>query len=424
MTVMSSSTRISDGTDSGDVSAPTDSTDPTDPGAATESAPAISGALRDCSTTGRGRRKLRSGDIAIITASDLSRREAQFLIDAAPAAVVNTGPFTTGAVPNYGLLMLLDAGIPLFADAGPELRSGFRDGAKKGRIDAGGTIHNGRNHIATARAVHRDGADPAFDEAQEALIARMEAFFGNTIEFLHSESALLIDGLGIPDVGDAMQGRKVLVVSPGTDHRSEVRQLRNFIREFNPVLIGVGSAADTLAELGHDPTFVVGDPAEIGADTLRSGVRVILPADPDGHATGLERIQDLGVGAMTFPSAIESPTELALLLAADHGAELVVNAGAPLDLDDLFADRKNATPAALITRMKVGGSLVDASAITKLYHVGTGSGNLAWLWALLGILVAIAAVIVVIGVGGDGTFTENMANTWDQLAEWLSGLVN
>ena len=383
----------------------------------------ITGTLRDCSATGKGRRKLRAGDIAVIDSPDLTRREAQFFIDAAPGAVVNAGSFTTASVPNYGPLMLIDAGIPLFEEAGATLRSSFRDGSKKGRITADGAVFNGKNEIAVAQELRRATAEETFGEAQESLIAHMEAYFGNTIQFIHSEGPLLIDGLGIPDVGDEMTGQKVLVVSPGEEHRAEIKELRNFIREFAPVIIGVGSAADTLVELGYDPSYVVGDPADIGADTLRSGARVILPADPDGHAVGLERIQDLGVGAMTFPAAIESPTELALLLAADHGAELIVNAGAPLNLDDIFADRDRATPGALLTRMKVGGNLVDASAIAKLYNLGGGGGSLAWLWALLGVLVAVAAVILIIGLGGGGTFAQNMTETWDQIVQWFQGLI-
>lgn len=414
---MSSSTRLSDATnpDEGTLASGTSA-------AAAAQVPEIAGTLRDCTPNAKGSRKLRGGDIAIINNSDLSRREAQFLIDAAPAAVVNASSFSTGAVPNYGPLMLLDANIPLFEAAGAQLLANFRDGAKKGRIDPAGTVFNGKNQVATSRQLSRENAEAAFGESQQALGDRIEAYFGNTIQFVHSESPLLIDGLGIPDVGDEMLGRKVLVVSPGERHRSEIKSLRNFIREFDPVLIGVDSAADTLVELGYDPSYVVGDPADIGADTLRSGARVILPADPDGHAHGLERIQDLGVGAMTFPAAIESSTDLALLLAADHGAELIVNAGSPLSLDDIFADREQATPGALLTRMRLGGTLVDASAITKLYSLPGGEGSLAWLWALLGILVAVAVIILVIGLGGGSTFTQNMIDMWDQIEQWFQGL--
>ena len=37
----------------------------------------------------------------------------------------------------------------------------------------------------------------------------------------------------------------------------------------------------------------------IGTEALKSAGQVVLPAHSDGHAPGLERIQDLGIGAMT-----------------------------------------------------------------------------------------------------------------------------
>lgn len=411
---MSSSTRFSDDTDAPVAAEPIDPHGPA----------VIAGVLRDCSATGKGRRKLRAGDIAVVDSPDISRREAEFLIANAPAAVLNAAPFTTGSAPNFGPLMLLDAGIALFENAGPQLRAGFRDGAKKGRVDADGTVHNGSKEIARATPLHRAEAENAFSNSQSSLVEHMETYYRDSLALIHSEGPLLIDGLGVPDVGEDLAGRRVLVVSPGAGHREEIRGLRNFIREYDPVIIGVGSAADSLVGLGYEPALIIGDPADIEADTLRGSARVILPADAEGNAVGIERIQNLGVGALTFPAAIDSPTELALLLAGEHGAELIVNAGAPLNLDDIFADRERATASSVLARLKLGGRLVDAAAVTSLYTVSRGGGGLGWLWALMGILVAIAAIVVVVGVGGGETFTQNLVDAWNSLTLWFQGLFN
>src|SRR5699024_8567393 len=135
-------------------------------------------------------------------------------------------------------------------------------------------------------------------------------------EFIHSEGPLPIDGLGIPEAGSETNGLKVLVVSPSPEHRGKIKALRNFIREYQPVLVGVSAAAESLLELGYKPDIIVAHPHKIATETLRSGERVILPADADGTEDGLERIQDLSIGALTFPAAPESATDLALLLAA------------------------------------------------------------------------------------------------------------
>ncbi|AIU32623.1 thiamine pyrophosphokinase [Corynebacterium ulcerans] len=382
--------------------------------------PGLHAVTRDCSSRGKGFRRLSKGDIAVIDAPDISRPLAQELIEAKPAAVVNTGQFSTGVIPNFGPQMLLDAGILLVEGVGVDIWTTLKDG-KKARLTQEGQLFYGEKLIASGSVLDEARAEAQFVDAQQSLVERMEAYFGNTIQFIHAEAPLLIDGLGVPDTGANLRGKKVLVVSPGPQHRGQVKNLRNFIREYEPVLIGVDSAADTLVELGYKPDYIVGDPSGVGAEALRSGARVILPAEPDGHALGLERIQDLGIGAMTFPTSVDTATDLALLLADFHGADLIVNCGAHFDLESIFSERTYATPAALLTRVKIGARLVDSEAIEKLYTVRSG-GSIAWLWAILGILVAIAVVVVIAGTAGDGSFTQNLIDTWNNIALAFQGL--
>ncbi|WP_301200798.1 putative cytokinetic ring protein SteA [Corynebacterium stationis] len=385
----------------------------------TQELPGLHGALRDCTPGGNGMKKFRAGDIAVINAANISRQEAQALIDVQPAAVVNVAEFSTGTIPNYGPHMLLDAQVELLENVGDEFVAGFRDG-KKARITTDGEVFAGDTLLGQGIKVERAKAEKDFAGARRNLVDHMEAYFGNSIEFIHSEGPLLIDGLGIPEAGAEMRERKVLVVSPSEDHRGKIKGLRNFIREYDPVLVGVDSAADSLVELGYTPDLIVGNPQDIATETLRSGARVILPADPDGTAEGLERIQDLGIGAMTFPAATDSATDLALLLADYHEAEMIVQVGDSLDLDDIFAAEAQATPAAMLTRLKAGSRLVDSSAIINLYTVKSGS-SLTWLWAVLGILVALAAVVLIVGLGGEGTFTDNLIDTWNNIALTFQG---
>ncbi|AWB83967.1 putative cytokinetic ring protein SteA [Corynebacterium liangguodongii] len=378
----------------------------------------VQGRLRDL-TAQPTARKLGAGEIAVVDTQDMPRRQAELLVAAKPAAVVNLQRFSSGTVPNYGTHLLLDASIPLVEAVGGQSRTLLRNG-KKATIAADGTISVGKKAAGVGEFVDRADVDASFAAAQEGLIDHMEAYFGNTIEFIRAESPLLVDGVGVPELGDTMAGRKVLVVAPEGELRERLSRMRNFIREYSPVIIGVGVAADTLVDLGHDLEFIVGDPADISAEALRSGARVILPADPDGHAAGLERIQDLGVGAMTFPAATQSPTDLAILLAAFHDAELIVTLGGAVDLDQLFAAPGQASPAALLARLKAGRRLVDASVIEELYRIDSPSG-VAWAWAILGLLVAVASMILIVGLGGPGEFGENLADTWAQILTRVQG---
>ncbi|AKK11036.1 putative cytokinetic ring protein SteA [Corynebacterium uterequi] len=382
----------------------------------------ITGTLRDCTPGGKGRRKLSEGDIAVVDAADISRREAQFLADRRPAAVVNIGEFATGALPNFGPLMLLDAGVVLFEGAGPELRGAFRDGARKGAVTEHGHVFNGKNKVASAEPVTREDSERLYDEGRITLIEQLEATSGNTVEFVTSEAPLFVDGLGVPELVEDFGGRKVLIVAPGVEGTDYLRRLRNFIREYEPVIIGVGTAADDVLEAGYSLDFVVGNPQGMSAPALRSGARVILPADPDGTAAGLERIQDLGVGAMTFPAAVTNETDLAILLASFNDADLIVLAGEPLLLHDVFARHPQAGPSTILTHLQASPRLIHADAIVKLYAINSGP-SLGWLWALLGIIVAVATVLAVVGFGGDDTFVNNLINTWNSVALWFQNLI-
>lgn len=390
----------------------------------------LRGTLRDCTPQGKGLGKLGEGDIVFVDSPDMQRRLAEQIISHRPAAVVNLAPYSTGTLPTFGPHLLLDAGVPLFEAAGTEMRAKIRDG-KKVTVSSTGQITVGRKVAGQAQPVSRSEVDATFAQAQRGLVENMEAYFGNTIEFIHSEAALLIDGVGAPELGDVMADRKVVVVSPAPDTRQRLTELKNFMQEYTPVVIGVSSAADTLADMGYAPDIIVGDPTDVAAENLRSDARVILPADPDGYAPGLERIQDLGVGAMTFPAATDSPTDLAILLATFHDAEMIVTVGQPVELDRIFADSATTAgtpatePAALLARLKAGRRIVDSSVITNLYAVESGAG-VAWAWAILGVLVAAAVVILIAGLGGDGNFADNLVDTWNTIVltarDWFNGL--
>ena len=47
------------------------------------------GALRDCTPGAKGMKKFSEGDVAVIDAANISRHEAQTLVDLKPSAVIN-----------------------------------------------------------------------------------------------------------------------------------------------------------------------------------------------------------------------------------------------------------------------------------------------------------------------------------------------
>jgi uncharacterized membrane-anchored protein len=210
------------------------------------------------------------------------------------------------------------------------------------------------------------------------------------------------------------------VVADEDDATEDLKRLKPFIKEYQPVLIGVGAGADVLRKAGYRPQLIVGDPSTLSTEVLKCGAQVVLPADADGHAPGLERIQDLGVGAMTFPAA-GSPADLALLLADHHGAALLVIAGQRANIETFFdRTRQHSNPSTFLTRLRIGEKVVDAKAVATLYHNRISGGAVALL-----ILTMLIAVIVALWVSRTDTLVLHwLVEYWDRLSVWVQHWVH
>ncbi|CAN5811554.1 putative cytokinetic ring protein SteA [soil metagenome] len=379
--------------------------------------PGVVGTARVDRDIDRLLRRVEPGDIVVLDILDLDRVTADALVNADIAGVVNASPSISGRYPNLGPEVLVGNGITLIDEAGPEIFKKLKDGAKL-RLHNGG-VYSGDRRLAlgTERTEHE--ITEMMQDAKTGLVAHLEAFAGNTIEFIRSESPLLIDGIGIPDVDVDMYRRHVVVVAEEADAETDLKALKPFIKEYQPVLIGVGIGADILRKNGYRPQLIVGDPEQMSADVLKCGAQVVLPADADGHAPGLERIQDLGVGAMTFPAA-GSAADLALLLADHHGASLIVTVGHTANIEEFFdRSRQRSNPSTFLTRLKVGEKLVDAKAVATLYKSRISGGSIALL-----VIAMLIAVIVALWVSRTDTVVIDwIVQYWNRFTLLIQGWV-
>ncbi len=379
------------------------------------SRPGVVGTARVDRDIDRLLRRVCPGDIAVLDVLDLDRITADALVEADIAAVVNASPSVSGRYPNLGPEVLLANGVALIDETGPDIFKKIKDGAKV-RLHNGGVYAGDRRLIKGTERTDHDIAD-LMQEAKSGLVAHLEAFAGNTIEFIRSESPLLIDGIGIPDIDVDLRRRHVVVVADEPTATEDLRALKPFIKEYQPVMIGVDTGADVLRKAGYRPQIIVGDPEQISTDALKCGAQVVLPADADGHAPGLERIQDLGVGAMTFPAA-GSAADLALLLADHHGAALLVTAGHSANIETFFdRTRQQSNPSTFLTRLRVGEKLVDAKAVATLYRNRISGGAIALL-----VLTMLIAVIVALWVSRtDALVMHWIVSYWNRLMLHVPG---
>jgi uncharacterized membrane-anchored protein len=381
------------------------------------SRPGVVGTARVDRDIDRLLRRVEPGDIVVLDVLDLDRVTADALIDANIAGVVNASPSISGRYPNLGPEVLVANGITLVDEAGPEIFKKLKEGAKL-RLHNGGVYAGDRRlALGTERSEHE--ITEMMHDAKSGLVAHLEAFAGNTIEFIRSESPLLIDGVGIPDVDVDLYRRHVVVVAEEPSAEADLKALKPFIKEYQPVLIGVGTGADVLRKAGYRPQLIVGDPGQMSAEVLKCGAQVVLPADADGHAPGLERIQDLGIGAMTFPAA-GSAADLALLLADHHGASLIVTVGHTANIEEFFdRQRQHSNPSTFLTRLKVGEKLVDAKAVATLYRSRISGGSIALL-----VIAMLIAVIVALWVSRTDTVVIDwIVQYWNRFTLLVQGWV-
>lgn len=378
--------------------------------------PGVIGVARVDRRTGSLLRRLSAGDIAVLNAIDLDRQTAEALVRAEVAAVVNAAPSISGRFPNLGPEILVAAGVTVVDGVGAELLRSVKDGSKLRLYE--GVVFVGEKEVGRGIEQTAESVADQMIQARSGMSAQLEAFSANTIEFLRTERTMILDGVGVPRVRVPMDGKHVLVVAAGPEHIEDLAALRHYIRENRPVLIGVDGGAQSLRKAGHRPDLIVGDPRNLDEATLKCGAHVVVPADADGHAPGLERIQDLGIGAVAFPASANAE-DLALLLANEHGASLVITVGVRAGLTEfLDRGRSGSNPSTFLTRLKLGASLMDGKAVAALYRHRIS----VWAVALLVVaaLVAVTAAVLVSGVGGN--YVDLTVDLWHDLVNWARGL--
>jgi uncharacterized membrane-anchored protein len=377
--------------------------------------PAVIGTARLDHRTKNLTKRLCSGDIAIIDHRDLDRVSADALINCQVSAVVNVAPSITGRYPNLGPQRLIEAGIPLVDDVGPDVFARVSEGQTVW-LD-GNCLYLADEIIAQGTLQDKDSVAESEAEAKVGLATQLEAFVANTMDYLKRERDLLIEGVGVPELRTKLAGRHVLVVVRGYHYREDLTVLRGYIREYKPVMIGVDGGADALLEAGHKPDIIVGDMDSISDEALRCGAELVVHAYPDGRAPGLPRVQDLGMNCALFPAAGTSE-DVALLLADDKGASLIVAVGTRFSLVEFLDKGRSGAASTFLTRLRVGGTLVEPKGVSQLYR------NRISGWALIALaLAALVTIMVAVGFSPAGPILGHyLGAKWDQFVYWLTGL--
>ena len=335
-------------------------------------------------------RRLSANDIAIIDHSDLDRVSAEELLESGVRVVINVADSQTGRYPNPGPLLLVRGGVRLIDAPGAELFDSVSEGELL-TVRGAGLFRNGTRLVA-GRELRADELSDALRDQRSRVTEALESFAENTMRYLREEGRLLSEGIGFPALETRFRDRHALVVVRGPGHKRDLRIVRPYIRDFRPVLVAVDGGADALLEAGYKPDVIVGDMDSVSDAALRSGAELVVQAYEDGRAPGADRLRGLGLDHHVVPAPATSE-DVALLLAFEKGAELIVAVGSHLNLIEFLERNRSGMSSTFLTRLRVGEILIDAKGVSRLFSRRVGIGPLVAMSAA-GLGALVVAVLV------------------------------
>jgi uncharacterized membrane-anchored protein len=381
---------------------------------APEGGPGVTGPARIDRRTKNLTKRLRPGDIAIIDHMDIDAVAGEALVACRPAAVVNAACSISGRYPNLGPEIIHHAGIPLLDDVGPDALAAVQEGETV-RIHEG-ALWVGDRVVAKGTELDAPAIAAAVETARAGLAVQIESFAANTMDFLRRERALLLDRAGVPHIETAIDGRQVLIVVRGQQYKEDLAILRPYIREYRPVLIGVDGGADAILEAGYRPDMVLGDMDSVSDRALTCGAEIVVHAYRDGRAPGLERVRELGLDPVVFPAAGTSE-DVAMLLADDKGAELIVAVGTHWGLVDFLDKGRAGMASTFLTQLRVSDKFVNAKGVSRLYRQRISTLQVVFL-AVAG-LFALGVALAATSAGQ--TFYGLLGARFDDIVSWVTG---
>jgi uncharacterized membrane-anchored protein len=339
-------------------------------------------------------KRIELGEIAVIDHADLDRIAAEDLAASGAVAVVNVAPFSTDRYPNIGPLILARGGIVLVEATGAALFD-MLDRGDVVELDGGDVLLAGRTLAEGTRPSIAD-LERRLAEQRSRIDTAIADFAINTIEHVREESGLLSGEIALPPVRTRFDGRQVLIVVRGPTYREDLATLNAYIRDRRPLIIAVDGGADAVIKAGMKPDVILGDMDSATDGALRCGAELIVHAYPDGRAPGHERLDADGLEYLVIPAPGTSQ-DVAMLLAHEKGAELIVMVGAHFNLIEFLDKNRAGMSSTFLTRLRVGETLVDAKGVSRLYRPGIGIVGVA-LFALAFVLVVVAVILASPGI--------------------------
>jgi uncharacterized membrane-anchored protein len=359
-------------------------------GAAAAQRPAeFSGPAKLGKRTKRLVKRLGADDIAVIDHDAIDRVSGEDLVACGVRCVVNVATSASPRYGNQGPVIMTESGIHLVDMSGAPLFDVLKDGERV--TVKGGKLYRDDELVWEGEVQDREAVTRAYEAGRRGIGEALEAFANNTMAHIREERELVSGNLELPDFDTRFRDRPALVAVRGVDHKKDLRALRSYVRDRKPVLIGVDGGADAILEEGWAPDMIVGDMDSATDRVLRSGAELVVHAYPDGRAPGRDRLDAMGLPYRVVPAPATSE-DVAMLIAAEKGADLIVTVGSHFNLVEFLDKNRQGMSSTFLTRLRVGEILVDAKGVSRLYRPSAGRGPIVFvtLAALVTLVIVVA----------------------------------
>ncbi|WP_175955370.1 putative cytokinetic ring protein SteA [Schaalia sp. Marseille-Q2122] len=339
--------------------------------------------------------RLEHGEIAVIDHADMDRATAQALIGAGAVAVLNASPSSSGRYPNLGPALLLEAGIVLVDDCGPDIMT-LREGDEV--VIVGERVTRSGTTIATGVRQSAAEVQASIENTREGLSTRVAAFAATTGEYFEREAPLLLERVGLPEIETVLEGATVLMVFDDPNSAEELKACREWIRDTNPLVIAVEGGADIAARAHLRPALIVGDMELVSEKLLRSGAELVVSESLDRPNPGKDRLKRMGLEYRVMETS-STAKDAAILLAALAQAQVIVTVGERTSLEDFLDQGRTGMAGTFFTRLLAGTRLVSATAIASTHRPRIRMMSIILLILAAG--AALAAAVSVTPLGAD-----------------------
>ncbi len=350
---------------------------------------AISGTARLGRRTKDLVKRLRPGDVAVIDHVNIDRIAAEELIATGVRVVVNAAESSDDRYPNAGPLLLVRAGVVLIDATDTNPFDLLDDGVQVGVAD--GVISVRGKELVRGRTLEIAELEQRLAGQRERVDEALAEFAENTVAHVRQETDLLTGAIEFPATRTSFRDRHVLIVVRGEGHRRDLKALRAYVRDVRPIVVAVDGGADGALEAGLKPDVILGDMDSAGDEALRCGAELIVHAYPDGRAPGRERLLELDLPHTLVPAAGTSE-DVAMLMAFEKGADLIVSVGAHFNLIEFLDRNRGGMSSTFLTRLRIGEKLVDAKGVSRLYNPGSGFGPVVLFLVAFAILLTIVVI--------------------------------